>query len=127
MRSYSQDLRQRIVEALEADEQTQPEIADRFGVSVSFVEKLWHRWRKTGSCVALPHAGGRRRALANDQGRIREEIARQSDVSLTELCQRVAQSGGATASASMMCRELKRLKLSRKKSRSTIQSVRLRG
>lgn len=94
MRAYSQDLRQRIVEVLEADEQTQPEIADRFGVSVSFVEKLWHRWRKTGSCAALPHSGGRRRALANDQGRIREEIAREPDVSLTELCQRVAQSGG---------------------------------
>ncbi len=126
MRVYSQDLRQRIVEVLEADEQTQPEIADRFGVSVSFVEKLWHRWRKTGSCAALPHSGGRRRALANDQGRIREEIAREPDVSLTELCQRVAQSGGATASASMMCRELKGLKLPRKKSRSTIWSVRLR-
>ncbi len=127
MRPYSQDLRQRIVEALEADEETQPEIADRFGVSLSFVEKLWHRWRKTGSCVALPHAGGRKRALADDQARIRAEVARQPDVSLTELCQRVAQAGGATASPSMMCREIKRLKLPRKKSRSTIQSVRLRG
>lgn len=127
MRPYSQDLRQRIVEALESDEQTQPEVADRFGVSLSFIEKLWHRWRKTGTCAALPHSGGRRRALSNDQGRIRAEIARQPDISLTELCQRVAQSGGATASPSMMCREVKRLKLTRKKSRSTIQSVRLRG
>jgi transposase len=127
MRPYSQDLRQRIVEVLEADEQTQPEIADRFGVSLSFVEKLWHRWRKTGSCAALGHVGGRKRALADDQARIRAEIARQPDVNLTELCQRVAQSGGATASPSMMWREIKRLKLPRKKSRSTIQSVRLRG
>lgn len=127
MRPYSQDLRQRIVEALEADEQTQPEIADRFGVSLSFVEKLWHRWRQTGSCAALAHGGGPKRALADDQALIREEIARQPDVSLTELCQGVAQSGGATASASMMCREIKRLKLPRKKSRSTIGSVRPRG
>jgi transposase len=127
MRPYSQDLRQRIVEALEADEQTQPEIANRFRVSLSFIEKLWHRWRETGSCAALPHAGGRKRALADDQASIRAEIARQPDISLTELCQRLAQAGGATASPSMMCREIKRLKLPRKKSRSTIQSVRLRG
>jgi transposase len=127
MRAYSQDLRQRIVEALEADEKTQPEIADRFGVSVSFVEKLWYRWRKTGSCAALAHGGGPKRALADDQALIRAEIARQPDISLTELCQRVAQSGGANASPSMMCRELKRLKLQRKKSRFTIRSVRLRG
>lgn len=127
MRPYSQDLRQRIVEALEADEETQPEIADRFGVSLSFVEKLWHRWRKTGSCAALPHGGGPKRALADDQALIREEVARQPDASLTELCQRVAQAGGAFASPSMMWREIKRLKLPRKKSRSTIQSERLRG
>lgn|SRR5882724_150440 len=127
MRPYSQDLRQRIVEVLEADEQTQPEIADRFGVSLSFVEKLWHRWHETGSCTALRHAGGPKRTLADDQARIRAEIARQPDVSLTELCQRVAQAGGATASPSMMWREIKRLKLPRKKSRSTIRSVRLRG
>ena len=29
----------------------------------TFVEKLWRRWRETGSCAALPHAGGRQRAL----------------------------------------------------------------
>jgi len=52
-------LRERIIAALEANEQTQPEIAERFGVSVSTVEKLWKRWRSTGLCAALPHAGGR--------------------------------------------------------------------
>lgn len=127
MRPYSQDLRQRIVEVLEADEQTQPEISERFGVSLSFIEKLWHRWRKTGSCAALAHGGGPKRALADYQARIRAEVARQPDVSLTELCQRVAQSGGADVSPSMMWREIKRLKLPRKKSRFTIRSVRLRG
>ena len=59
MRAYSQDLRERIIAALEANEQSQPEIAERFGVSVSTVEKLWKRWRSTGQCAALPHAGGR--------------------------------------------------------------------
>src|SRR5574341_1069465 len=115
MRPYSQDLRQRIVEVLEADEQTQPEIAGRFGVSLSFIEKLWHRWRNRGSCAALAHGGGPKRALADDQARIRAEVARQPDVSLNELCKRVAKSGGADANPSMMWREIKRLKKKKKK------------
>jgi transposase len=56
MQPYSQDLRERIIAALEANEQTRPEIAERCGVSVSTVEKLWKRWPSTGQCAALPHA-----------------------------------------------------------------------
>ena len=120
MRPYSQDLRERIIAALEAKEQTQPEIAERFGVSVSTVEKLWKRWRSTDDCAALPHGGGRRRALQDDAERIRAEVTRQRDATLRELCARVEQAGGAASSSSMMCRELQRLDLPRKKSRSTI-------
>jgi putative transposase len=127
MKPYSPDLRRRIVEALETGEDTQSAIAERFQVSLSFVEKLWHRWRSSGHWDAKPHAGGRKRALSAHQARIRAEIATQPDVTLAELCQRVAGAGGAAASKSMMCREVKRLKLPRKKNRSTIRSVRLSG
>jgi transposase len=51
IRAYSQDLRVRIVEALEAHEESQAEIAERYVVSLSFVAKLWQRWRVTGSCA----------------------------------------------------------------------------
>src|SRR2546423_12511686 len=124
MKPYSPDLRRRIVEALETGEDTQSQIAERFQVSLSFVEKLWHRWRSSGKYDAKPHAGGRKRSLSAEQARIRAEIAAQPDLTLAELCQRVAGEGGAKASTSMMCREVKRLKLPRKKSRSTIRSVR---
>ena len=127
MKPYSPDLRRRIVEALEIGEDTQSEIADRFRVSLSFVEKLWHRWRSSGNCDAKPHAGGRNRSLSADQARIRAEVAAQPDVTLAELCQRVSVAGGAKASTSMMCREVRRLKLPRKKSQSTIRSVKLTG
>jgi transposase len=119
MKAYSQDLRERIILALEADQDSQPEIADNFGVSLSFVEKLWRRWRDTGSCAALRRAGGKKRALQNDQSLIGAEVAKQPDVTLAELCQRVGGAGGAAASPSMMCRELQRLGLPRKKSPST--------
>ena len=123
MNPYSQDLRERIIADLEAGQDSQPEIAENFGVSLSFVEKLWHRWRQTGSCAALAKAGGNQRTLQDDEALIRAEVAKQPDVSLTELCQRVAEAGGATASPSMMCRELQRLNLPRKKSLSTTASA----
>jgi transposase len=122
MRPYSQDLRERVIAAVEGADATQPEIADTFGVSLSFVEKLWRRWRWTGSCAALPPGGGRERVLGKEERRVRAEVARHPDVTLQELGERVAQAGGASASPSMMCRELQRLQLPRKKRRSTTAS-----
>ena len=127
MKAYSQDLREKIIASVEAGEDSQPETADNFGVSLSFVEKLWRRWRQTGRGAALPHAGGRPRALKGDAARIRAAIVEQPDATLEELGERVTQAGGAMASASMMCRELKQLNLPRKKSRSTTASATRHG
>jgi transposase len=127
MAAYSQDLRDRILAALRAQSSTREGIAQTFGVSRSFVQKLWRRWRETGSSAAKPHGGGRRRALQGDGARIRKEVRRQSDATLAELCERVQQAGGAPASPSMMYRELQRLNLSRKKSRCMPASGTRRG
>jgi transposase len=45
MKPYSQDLREKIIRAVEAGEETRAEIAEQYGVILSFVEKLWRRWR----------------------------------------------------------------------------------
>ena len=127
MRPYSQDLRKKIIRALEAQDETQEEIAARFSVSPSFVVKLWRRWRTTGSCSARPHAGGRRRSLQPAEATIRRELTRQPDLTLAELCEKVSAAGGAAASPKTMCLELQRLDLPRKKSRSTIRSVKASG
>lgn len=126
MKPYSQDLREKIVRALEAGG-TQEEVADRFAVSLSFVEKLWRRWRTSGSCTALPHAGGRQRSLREHEAAIRKEVADQPDVTLAELCERLASAGAPSVSLMTMCTELRRLDLPRKKSRSTTASVTRRG
>ena len=126
MRPYSQDLREKIIRALEADH-TQEEAADRFSVSLSFVEKLWRRWRTSGSCAALPHAGGRRRALREHEAAIRKQVTEQPDVTLSELCDRLASAGAPSVSLATMCAELARLDLPRKKSRSTTASERPSG
>ena len=126
MKPYSQDLREKIIRALESGE-TQEEVADRFTVSLSFVEKLWRCWRETGSCAALPHAGGRQRALREHEAAIREEVASQPDVTLAELSERLASAGAPSVSLATICAELQRLDLPRKKSRSTTASERPSG
>ena len=94
---------------------TREQVALTFGVSRSFVQKLLRRWRETGNAAPRPHGGGRLRTLRNDKARIRAEVKRQPDVTLAELCERVEQAGGRHSGPSMMCRELQRLDLRRKK------------
>src|SRR5262245_25895886 len=127
MRPYSQDLRERILRAMRAGEESQGKIAQRFTVSRSFVERLWQRWRQTGSCAALPHGGGRARSLRPAEELIRQLVAEDSDITLTTLCARVEQRTGIQISAKTMCLEIQRLRLPRKKSPSRLASGRRHG
>lgn len=118
MRPYSQDLRERVIHAVETRDGSQAEIAERFAVSHSFVEKLWQRWRQTGSYAAWPHAGGRQRSLRAAEQIIRRAVTREPDVTLASLCEQVARRQGIQVSTKTMCVEVQRLHLPRKKSRS---------
>jgi len=115
MKAYSQDLRERVIAAVEAGAQSRPELAETFQVSESTIDKWMKRWRDTGSVAALPFAGGRQRALKACAADIRAEVKQQADVTLAELCERVKAQTGVTASRSMMARELQVLALPRKK------------
>ncbi len=116
---FSDDLRQRIIRFYENhDDNTQPEIADEFGVSHSFVEKLLRRWRATGSSAALPHAGGRTRTLQPADVTLQQLVAAQPDATLAELQSRIAKKTKLQVSVPTVCRTLQRLRLVRKKSRS---------
>jgi len=127
MRPYSNDLRERVIAALEAGLESQAEIAETFGVSLSTVEKWWRCRRETGQRTALPHAGGEQRELQGCSAFLRAAVKKQPDITLEELCARVAEAEGVQASSSMMCRELQRLRLPRKKSPSTTANEIRRG
>ena len=127
MKPYSQDLRERVLAAVEEDEHSQAQTVKTFKISPSTLEKWLRRKRDTGSCAALPHAGGRIRTLQDCAALLRAEIKKQPDLTLEELCLRVAQVHGLQVSPSMMCRELQRLKLPRKKRPSMIVSGTRRG
>lgn len=121
MKPYSNDLRLRIIETIQAKKFSQAVIAERFSVGKSFVEKLWQRFRTTGSYEAkTDYVRGPQRALQNDEAVIRELVGNQPDATLEELCEAVAKaSDKPPVSTATMCVELQRLKLPLKKSRCT--------
>ncbi len=121
MKPYSEDLRLRVIETIQANEISQAEIAKRFAVSLPFVEKLWHRFRTTGDYRAKIWAvRGAERRLKNDETLIRELVKNRSDATLDELCVVVSEATNKPrVTTATMCVELQRLKLRLKKSRST--------
>jgi transposase len=124
MAAYSIDLRQKILRAYERRVGSQRAIADLFGVSLSFVEKLWRRYRTVGDMAPKPHAGGQRPRLdPHAQSVIRRVLHDNPDATLAELCASVATETGVRVSMATMCRLLQRLGWPRKKSRSTRPSA----
>jgi transposase len=112
----SDDLRERIIRFYENhDDYTQQDLADEFGVSKSFIEKLLCRWRTTGSSAALPHGGGRARTLQDHDQTLQQLVAAQPDATLAELQARIAKQTKLVVSQPTLCRALQRLRLGRKK------------
>ena len=114
MKAYSMDLRERVVAACDEGVDTREEIAERFGVSVSWIRDLLRRRRETGSIAPRPRGGGR--APAFDEAaaaRLREAVRADDDATLAEL----AEAAGVACCASAVHRALARLGITRKKSR----------
>jgi transposase len=112
MRAYSNDLRERIVRAVERGEHSQRKLADLFAVSLSFIVRLLQRYRRTGSVQPRPHVGGPPPKLdAAALQRLRELVQEQSDATLVELQDRL----GVPCHLSTIARALQRLRLTRKK------------
>jgi transposase len=124
MASYSIDLRQKILHAYERRMGSQRTLADIFGVSLSFVEKLLRRHRTTGVIAPKPHGGGQRPRLdAAAQAQVRRLVTEQPDATWEELCTRAVETTGIHVSVPTMCRVVRRLGLPRKKNLSTRRSA----
>lgn len=112
MRPYSDDLRIRIIGAIERGEESWRQIARRFDVHVSFVIRLVRSYRETGTVQPRPHGGGRKPALGPEQlERLRELLRDRPDATLEELRQAL----GASCSTMAIVGALKKLGLTRKK------------
>jgi transposase len=112
MPAYSQDLRQRVLDAVERNEGSIRQIAHRFVVSLSFVVRLLQTHRRTGSIRPKPHGGGHPPALTpEDRERLRELIRQRPDATLEECRHHI----GASCSTMTISRTLSQMGLPRKK------------
>src|SRR4029079_8235411 len=112
MRPYSDDLRIRVIEAIERGQESWRQIARRFVVDVSFVIRLVRSYRETGTVQPRPHGGGRKPAPGPEQPDRPGALLRdQPDAALEELRQTL----GASCSTMAIVRALKKLGLTRKK------------
>ena len=127
MKAYSQDLREKVMKADAAGKESNRQIAATLGLSESTLEKWTRRQRETGSFAAEPHAGGPARVLAAHGAFLRAAVKAQPDITLAELSQKVLTELKLKVNGSMVSRELARLRLPLKKSRSTTASGKRRG
>ena len=110
---YSEDLRARIIEAVE-DGATIPEAAEQCGVSISSVVRFLRLHRETGSVSPAQFGGYKEFALAAHEELVRQLVAEQPDITLAELSARLAEEK-VTVGKSSISRFLHHLKLPFKK------------
>jgi transposase len=127
MKTYSQDLREKVAAAVAQNKHSNRRIAELMGISESTIEKWMRRERETGSVAASPHAGGVARVLAPHGDFLRAAVKAQPDISLDELCVRTQAELKLRVNSSMVSRELTRLGLGRKKRAFTTVSGKRRG
>jgi transposase len=124
MHAYSQDLRDRVLGALERGERPS-EIARRFEVSRVWVYQVRDRFRDAGERSSHQIGGHRRSRVAHLEMTIRSWIKEQPDLTLAQLCERVAHQG-VQIKPPALWHQLDKWKLSFKKNASR-QRARARG
>ena len=92
MQSYSQDLRDRVLWALDRGERPTA-IARRLEVSRVWVYRVRERRQKTGQRSSFKIGGHRRSRLAERESVLRAWIEKEPGLSLAELCERLAGQG----------------------------------
>ena len=110
MAPYSMDLRTRVV-ADRAAGLPAKEVAAKFRVSVSWVNRLMQRRRETGEVAPRPQTVFKKHAFAGQEDRLRALVDAQPDRTLAELREALQ----SAASLSSVWRALERLQLTVKK------------
>jgi transposase len=111
MGPLSNDLRQRVIAAVDQHEGSYRQIAARFHVSPSLLTRLLKLRRQTGALEPKPHGGGRAPALDRDGlERLRQLVRAQPDATLQELRQHL----GVACSLTALWRALRKLKITSK-------------
>ena len=118
MAAFSLNLRRRILDAALEGDLTERAVAERFGVSRSFVQKLKRRWRSHATAEPVGHRGGALPKLSDDDRAALVAWADGSDATGQELAERLATERGVRVTGRTVNRVLAASGLTLKKRRS---------
>ena len=115
---YSQDLRDRVIDAVERGELSRRAAARHYEVSELAAIKWLGRFELDGSRAPVGHGGHRPAKLMPHRGFIEAARREKPDATLQALCDRLLAERGVKADASMMSRFFRRIGVTFKKRRS---------
>ena len=111
MKSYSLDLRERIITARQRGESA-AEVAKRYAVSKRSVERYWKLQQEKGSVAGKRRGGYRRSALEGHDKRLRGWIEKEPGITLCELRERIRKQLKVSLGITALWHRLERLELS---------------
>ena len=112
---YSQDLRDRVIDAVKKGEMSRRAAARRYEISESAAIKWLERVERDGSREPVGHGGHRASKLMPHRAFLEAARAEKSDVTLQALCDRLSAERGVKADTSMMSRFFRRIGVTVKK------------
>ena len=119
-RAYEDDLRRKIFEAHDKGHGSFRKLAEVFGVSLGYVEKIFRQRQVSGQPERIRYRPGPKSSLTPEiSARIGRLVEAHPDLTIAELRERLAVASGVKMSWSMIRRWVLRLGLRLKKSRST--------
>ncbi len=122
-RAYSNDLRRKVLEAQAAGKGSMRELAESFGVSLGWVEKISRQRRRTGQMERVEQRHGPvSRVTGAIEASLGEQVRRAPDRTLVEWQRVLREAQGIELGITQIWRVLRRMGLRLKKSRSTPKS-----
>jgi transposase len=116
MRAYADDLRQKLLHAVDTRQGSLSTLARLFDVSPSWIKNVLRRRRQSGNSHALGHGGGPSPTFSPALlAWLRLAIEHDPDATEDQLCLRLQQERGVAVSQSTLSRAVTKLKLPRKK------------
>ena len=112
---YSQDLRDRVIDAVRTGRMSRRAAARRYAISESVAVKWLERVERDGSREPVGHGGHRASKLMPHRAFLEAARAEKSDITLQALCDRLSAERGVKADTSMMSRFFRRIGVTLKK------------
>jgi transposase len=114
MKAYSEDLRRKVVEAVQQRSMSKSEAARTFGVSLSSVKRYVGKARRGSPLSPKKHLGPRSKMSERARRLLKADVENRPAVTLRERCRFVEGVAGVSVSESTLSRLLRRMGFSPK-------------